>query len=257
MKLSTHIIKLNSIFMAMIVVVMVLATPVMAETPTSQATIEEKQTSSDCQLCKLNTLNVNKLDKKTIEEKTKISLDSDNVKRLIKEIEANGYELDLEDTRGLGLTLENGTYVEGIALSFKGIDNSMVVINIVFEDNSVSKAEGLIVHKTKTGYPTSAKIFVPEGDTIRTDSMSVFNPVSEQSTRGITISKCAACKDLYNLGCEIGCGVEMTLLCALAGITTIAGGLACGVAATVVCHYIGVFGCSRGASYICKVAKYC
>ncbi len=257
MKLSTHNLKLNSIFMSMIVVVMVLATPVMAETPTSQATIEEKQTSSDCQLCKLNTLNVNKLDEKTIEEKTKIALDSDNVKKLIKEIEANGYELDLEDTRGLGLTLENGKYVEGIALSFKGTDKSMVAINVVFENDIISKAEGYIVHETKTGYPTSAKIFVPEGDTIRTDSMSVFTPVSEQSTKRITISKCAACKDLYNLGCEIGCGVEMALLCSLAGITTIAGGLVCVVVAGVVCHYIGVFGCSHGANYICKLAKYC
>jgi halocin C8-like bacteriocin domain-containing protein len=76
----------------------------------------------------------------------------------------------------------------------------------------------------------------------------------------VTIPKttaCDACQILFDLACVIGCGVGITVLCVLAGITTIVGGILCAAVAGAICYFIGEFGCDPGAQYACEQLGYC
>jgi halocin C8-like bacteriocin domain-containing protein len=68
---------------------------------------------------------------------------------------------------------------------------------------------------------------------------------------------CDACKILFNVACAVGCGVGIAVLCVLAGITTIVGGIACAAVAAAVCWFISEYGCSPGADYACAQLGYC
>jgi halocin C8-like bacteriocin domain-containing protein len=68
---------------------------------------------------------------------------------------------------------------------------------------------------------------------------------------------CDACKILFNVACAVGCGVGIAVLCVLAGITTIIGGIACAAVAAAVCWFISEYGCSPGAAYACAQLGYC
>jgi halocin C8-like bacteriocin domain-containing protein len=57
--------------------------------------------------------------------------------------------------------------------------------------------------------------------------------------------------------CDVGCGVGIAVLCVLAGITTIVGGIACAAVAAAVCWFISEYGCSPGADYACAQLGYC
>nr|WP_320160774.1 halocin C8-like domain-containing protein [uncultured Methanoregula sp.] len=68
---------------------------------------------------------------------------------------------------------------------------------------------------------------------------------------------CDACKILFNVACAVGCGVGITALCVLAGITTIVGGILCAAVAAAVCWFISEYGCSPGAQSACTQLGYC
>jgi len=68
---------------------------------------------------------------------------------------------------------------------------------------------------------------------------------------------CDACKIIFNVACAVGCGVGITVLCVLAGITTIVGGIACAAVAGVVCWFISEYGCNPGAESACTQLGYC
>lgn len=247
---------------------MVLVTPVLA----CPAGTNCSQTSTDCPTCSGmgNISNVTKLESKIIDKDLKIALKSNSVNKLVKELESKGYKLNQKSTVGLGVTLANGSYMEGIALPFESIDNSLVGIYIVMENNDVSKVEAKIIYKDKDQFPISVDRLTVNKNIIVTESANVSSVISNMDKKKlvsmgalnsivpmVTISKCTACKELYSVGCAIGCGVEMQLLCTVAGIATIVGGLVCTVLAAIVCTLIADFGCSNSANKICTLAKYC
>ncbi len=254
--------------MMMLVVGMVLVTPAMA----CPAGTDCSQTSIDCTTCGIleNITHVTKLDSEIIDKNLIIALKSDGVNKLIKELELNGYKLNQSSTVGLGITLANGSYMEGIALPFESTDNSLAGIYVIIENNDISKVEAKIIHKDEDQFPTSVDVLTVNENSIIAESANVSSVISNMdkkslsSTIGltsvspkITISKCTACKELYNIGCAIGCGVEMQLLCTAAGIANIAGGLACVVLAGIVCTLIADYGCSKSGTYICTLGEYC
>ncbi|MEM3896870.1 MAG: halocin C8-like domain-containing protein, partial [Archaeoglobaceae archaeon] len=52
-------------------------------------------------------------------------------------------------------------------------------------------------------------------------------------------------------------GVGIAVLCVLAGVTTVIGGIACAAIASAVCWVIGEYGCNPGANQLCIYAGYC
>lgn len=68
------------------------------------------------------------------------------------------------------------------------------------------------------------------------------------------VSKCSACRTIFDLACVVGCGVGTGAICLMAAVT-IVGGLACAAVAAAVCYFIGRFGCSPGARAACKRIK--
>ena len=67
---------------------------------------------------------------------------------------------------------------------------------------------------------------------------------------------CWACKALVSIACAVGCGVGIAVLCVLAGVTTVVGGIACASIASAVCWVIGEYGCNPGSKstlYLCGI----
>ncbi len=83
---------------------------------------------------------------------------------------------------------------------------------------------------------------------------------TKQFDKEVTMPKttaCDACKILFNVTCAIGCDVGIALICVLAGITTIVGGLACWAVASAICYFIGEYGCDVDAQDACERLGYC
>lgn len=253
--------------MILLVIGMILVTPAMA----CPAGTNCSQTSTDCTTCDDfgNLSNITKLDSKKVQESTQIALKSEDVERLIKKLDSKGYKLNQTGIAGMGATLNNETYYEAVGLTLDSKDNSTGALIAIFENDKIVKVEAQIVERDKTGYPLSIEILTVNGNTIVSESGEVSDILNGKTKASLissatlapiaplAINACTACKLLVGAACNIGCGIEMALLCAIAGVSTIVGGIACATVASAVCYVIDQYGCAPGALNLCRKANYC
>ncbi|AKB18219.1 halocin C8-like domain-containing protein [Methanosarcina sp. WWM596] len=267
MKLNSKARKISGLFMIMLVVGMMLVTPAIA----CPAGTNCSQTSTDCTTCGNfgNLSNITKLDSNKVEEGVQTALESDDVKRLIKKLDSKGYKLNQTEIAGMGATLNNETYYEAVGLTLDSKHNSTGALIAVFENDEIIKVRAQIVERDETGYPLSVEILTVNGNTIVSESGEVSDILNGKTKASLISSAalapitpramdaCTACKLLAEGACNIGCGLEMAIFCALLGIPAIVGGLTCAAIATMVCFVVGEFGCEPTALDLCREAGYC
>lgn len=265
MKLNNKAKRISGLSMIVLVIGMILVTPVLACPAGTKC-------SGNCPTCINNLGNlsdITKLSTNIVDKNVQIASQSNEVKRLIKKLESEGYKLNQTEVAGISANL-NKTHYEAIGIPFVGTDNSTGVLGTVFENNKIIKVEAQIVKRDATGYPLSIETITVTGNTIVSESGNVsdlLNGETKESlatsaslgsiTPQITIDKCTACKQIVGVICNVGCNVELSLICILAGVTTIVGGLACGAVVTTMCYFVDQYGCSPSALDLCKKAKYC
>jgi len=251
--------------MIMLVIGMILVTPALACPAGTNC-------SGNCPTC-INNLgslkDIKKLDSTTVDKDWQTALQSDEVKRLIKKLDSEGYKLSQTGVAGISATL-NGTNYKAVGIPLVSTDNSTGVLAAAFENNKIIKVEAQIVNRDATGFPLSIKTETVTGKTIVSESGNVsdlLDGATKESlaaeaslgtiTPQVAIDKCTACRQIVGVICNVGCGVELSLICILAGVTTIVGGLACGAIVTTMCYFVDWYGCSPGALSLCRDAGYC
>ncbi|MDY9926423.1 halocin C8-like domain-containing protein [Methanosarcina sp.] len=209
------------------------------------------------------------MDSNKVEEGVQTALESDDVKRLIKKLDSKGYKLNQTEIAGMGATLNNETYYEAVGLTLDSKHNSTCALIAVFENDEIIKVRTQIVERDETGYPLSVEILTVNGNTIVSESGEVSDILNGKTKASLISSAtlapitpramgaCTACKLLSEGACNIGCGLEMAIFCALLGIPAIVGGLTCAAIATVVCIVVGEFGCGPTELDLCREAGYC
>ena len=248
--------QLSAVLAVMLLVCMVFV-PAVSAAPAIEKVTQTSYDSSTCPTCGIGDISdIYKLDRVELADHLHIVLNSAEVKKLTKELESTGYELHLENARGLSVTTAtDGNPAEGVVLPFSGQDDTEVGILAEVNKHKVIKAVAVLTHKNESGFPISVEqLSVSHGKIIseKVDVASILN-----SDVSIQYNACDACKDLYGVCCAVGCGLDVALLCILAGVTTIVGGLACTVVAAVVCYFIGVYGCAPEAAEFCDWIGYC
>jgi halocin C8-like bacteriocin domain-containing protein len=253
-------IKIASLFMAMLVVSMFAVAPAMACVP-QQNVDAENLGGTTCSTCGSGSYsNITRLNSEELANNLHVVLNSANVKKLTKELNSKGYKLNLIDSRGVGLTRSDGTFVEGVVLPFISEDNSDVGILAEVNMHKVSKVVAVLINKNDELVPTFVERLTIENNIISTEKMDVpLNNVSSLSeVTTLSYTKCDACQDLYNVACAVGCGLDVALICLIAGVSTVVGGLACTAIAATVCYFIGKYGCDPEAEYFCtQYTSYC
>lgn len=257
--------------MMMLVVCMVLVSPALA----CPAGTDCLKTSADGNTYGMFS-NITSLDSKTVEKHLQTALESNDVQKLIQALNERGYKLNQADAQGLSTTVKD-TYYEGVGLPFTSTDNSQVILVAIIKDNKIIKVQASILHRDKDLFPTSADVLTVNGNTIETESATTesiigvgakakiasivsivsTSPLSQLDQVTASSSSCSACKLLYDVACNVGCGVGMAVICALAGLTTGIGGVACTVVAGLVCYAIDLYGCDYGGQAACIVIGYC
>lgn len=250
--------------MMALIIGMVLVTPVLACPPGQKCT-------GNCPTCVnnlANLKNIKKMGSTTINQDWQNALKSDDFKKLIKQLDSEGYQLNKTGVAGISATL-NGTNYEAVGIPLVSKDNSTGVIAAVLENNKVIKVEAQIVKRDATGFPLSMKAETVTGKTIVTESANVSDLLNGETKESLSataslgfmtsqaIDKCTACKQIVGVICNLGCYTEISLICILAGATTIIGGLVCGGIVTVMCYFTDWYGCAPGAAKLCRDAHYC
>ncbi|PAV12690.1 hypothetical protein ASJ81_05655 [Methanosarcina spelaei] len=173
--------------------------------------------------------------------------------------ESKGYELNKTDYLGLGAIQADGSYIEGLALSFESPDDSSAGIYVVFKNNEIIKAEAKILRADKD--KLTAEVLTVKGNNIVTESGNISSVMAMKSSAAIdavttSSTGCEACQALVYLACKHGCGKGGQLLCAMADLS-IVGGIACTLAVYAICNTIGTYGCGHTSVYLCQKAKFC
>ncbi|MCO5382980.1 MAG: halocin C8-like domain-containing protein [Methanosarcina barkeri] len=251
--------------MITLVIGMILVTPALACPPGQKCT-------GNCPNCVnniANLKNITKIDSATINQDWQTVLKSSDFKKLVKQLESEGYQLNKSGVAGISATL-NGTNYEAVGIPLVSKDNSTGVIAAVLENSKIIKVEAQIVKRDSTGFPLSIKSETVTGKSIVSENADVSDLLNGQTKESlaanaslgsitplITLDKCTACRQIVGVICDVGCGVELSLICILAGVTTIIGGLACGAVVTTMCFFVDWYGCAPGATQLCKNAGYC
>lgn len=220
--------------------------------------------------------NITSLDSKTVDKHVQTVLEADDVQKLIQTLNERGYKLNQADAQGLSTTVED-TYYEAVGFPFTSTDNSKVTLVAIIKDSKIIKVQATILHRDKDLFPTSADVLTVNGGIVKTESATTesiigveakakiasivsivsTSPLSQLGQVTSSSSSCSACKLLYDVACNVGCGVGMATICALAGLTTGIGGVACTVVAGLVCYAIDLYGCDYGGQAACVVIGYC
>jgi halocin C8-like bacteriocin domain-containing protein len=227
--------------------------------------------SSFGQLSDITTLNSAVVDKH-IQNALKV----DDTQKLIETLVESGYELNKAEAMGLS-TILDGIYYEAIGIPFVGADNSDGTLVVITNNDEIIKTQATIIHRDEDKFPISVDVLTVTDSNIKTESAtmdgmfgagvktSVASAASIASSSPVryldqvTASSvtCSACKALYDVACNVGCGVGMAVLCSLAGLTTGIGGIACATIAALVCYAIDQYGCDYGGQAACVVIGYC
>jgi halocin C8-like bacteriocin domain-containing protein len=257
--------------MMMLVVSMVLVTPTMA-CPAGKDCLQASEDGNTYGMFS----NIKKLDSKTVDKYVQTALESNEIQKLIQTLNEKGYELNQADAQGLSTTVKD-TYYEAVALPFASTDNSEVTLVAVIKDNKIVKVQATVLHRDKDLFPTSVDVLTVNGNNVETESATTdsivgvgaktkiasivsiasTSPISHLDQAISSSSSCSACKLLYDVACNVGCGVGMATICAIAGLTTGIGGVACTVVAGLVCYAIDLYGCDYGGQAACVIIGYC
>ncbi|SNQ59147.1 hypothetical protein MNV_1070037 [Candidatus Methanoperedens nitroreducens] len=199
---------------------------------------------------------MSKLDEEELAKDLHVALNSADVKKLKEELESRGYEQRLANATGLIVTKADGNLSEGVILPFSSQDNTQVGIIAEVNTHKVVKAAAVLIYRNETKFPVSVEQLSINHGKVTNEKIDVASVLN--SGVSIQVTQCDACITLYELGCDIGCGLEMALLCIIAGLgLTFIGGLACTAIAAAVCYFINNYGCYPQAPDACDTIGFC